>query len=95
MNYRNFVEILNVSNQVGRFYGQKDDESITKWKLISPGSLVMTNVETYEADDSKAELNIITPTGENRNKLIYIIVGISCLSLLVGGIILIKQKLTD
>ena len=95
MSYRNFVEILNVSNQVGRFYGQKDDESITKWKLISPGSLVMTNVETYEADDSKAELNIITPTGENRNKLIYIIVGISCLSLLAGGIILIKKKLTD
>lgn len=95
MNYENYVEVLKASNAVGRFYGQRDEESSIKWKLISPGSLVIGKTETYEIDDSKAKLNIIPPTGENKNMIIYTIVGISCLSMVVVGIILIKKKVLD
>ena len=94
MNYENYVEVLKASNEVGRFYGQRDETS-GKWKLISPGSLVIGNEKTYEIDDSKAKLNIIPPTGENKNMIIYTIVGISCLSMVVVGIILIKKKVLD
>lgn len=95
MNYENYVEVLKASNAVGRFYGQKDEASGIKWKLISPGSLVIKDANTYEIDDSKAKLNIIPPTGENKNMIIYTIVGISCFSMLVVGIILIKKKVLD
>ena len=94
MNYENYVEVLEASNAVGRFYGQRDETS-GKWKLISPGSLVIGKEGTYEIDDSKAKLNIIPPTGENKNMIIYTIVGISCLSMVVVGIILIKKKVLD
>lgn len=95
MNYKNYAEILIASNDVGRFYGQEDAGSITNWKLISPGSLVTTDATTYEVDDDRVDINIIPPTGDNQNIVIYTVIGISCLSLLVVGIVLIKKKVLD
>ena len=83
MNYDNKVEFYNVQNNVGRFYDG------------TPGNNGDPNAETepdHNRETFRAEILIIPPTGQAR---IYYAIGISCLVLLVGGIILIKKKVLD
>ena len=98
MLYKNYAEVLKVTNSVGRFYGQINDESGNKWKNTTPGNFDPTKVkETSEEDNNNgptAELSIIPPTGYDENKyVIGSIIGIGCLSLLVVGIVFIKKKI--
>ena len=90
--YKNNAELLEVSNSVGRFYGEEDQSSkITKWKLITPGNLNIA-IGPQEIDEAIARVAIVPPTGQTR---IYYVIGISCLVILLGGIILIKKKVLD
>lgn len=100
MVFDNYTELIKVSNPVGRFYGEMTDG---KWTLRTPGNFNITDEDTRkitnESDNSNynrkvrnAKLIIIPPTGESR---IYYVIGISCLIILLGGIILIKKKVLD
>lgn len=90
--YKNNVELLQVSNSVGRFYGEKDStRKITKWKLITPGNLDIS-IGPQEIDEAIARVAIVPPTGQTR---IYYVLGINCLVILLGGIIFIKKKVLD
>ncbi len=60
-----------------------------------PGNYVPGTGET-EPDDSTSETVIVTPnTGENRNFIILISVGVASLALLGAGIIFIKKKVLN
>ena len=51
------------------------------------------NNPTHEVDDDLAETVTITaPTGENRNYIPFIILGITSLTMISVGIIMIKRK---
>lgn len=92
MNFDNYTELIKVSNSVGRFYGEMKPE----WTIITPGNFNIKDItNTNEADNSnKAQLTIIPPTGEE-NIVIYSVIGIACLVMLIGGIILIKKFVLD
>ena len=98
MSYDNKVEFLGVYNSVGRFYYANDADN--KKGLITygvPGNNKFTDEDKNDPDNNseeprRAEIDIIPPTGQAR---IYYAIGISCLVLLVGGIILIKKKVLD
>ena len=57
------------------------------------GNYVPGNSTTYESDNDEKIIVITGPTGENKNYLPYVILGISGLITLVAGIILIKKKM--
>lgn len=85
MTYDNKVEFYNVENPVGRFY------------YDTPGNYGDDGrIEDPEMDENREQrraiLIIVPPTGQTR---IYYAIGISCLVLLVGGIVLIKKKVLD
>lgn len=90
LQYENRAEILTLSNQVGRFNGKFDTESkVSKWEITTPG-----NLESGENDQDEATLSITPPTGGNvGNIVIYAVIGICCLVVLAGGIIVIKKRL--
>lgn len=84
--FDNNVELIQVENPVGRFYGWM--QTTTQWKLATPGNYTFEN-ETSECDNDDETLIVMPSTGQNR---IYYILGITCLLTLVGGIYLIKKK---
>lgn len=94
MIYNNYAEVLKVSNSVGRFYGQINEDSSNKWKLTIPGNFNPNNPKNSPEDDTdKVIITIIPPTGQDMNQYVVLsVIGIGCLSLLVGGIVLIKKK---
>ncbi len=57
------------------------------------GNYVPGNSTTYESDNDEKIIVITGPTGENKNYLPYVILGISGLITLAAGIILIKKKM--
>ena len=82
--YENYAEIIKVSNDVGKFYNG------------TPGNFLLTNIEnTHENDDNakdnRAKITLVPSTGDNT--IIYYIVGIVSLSIVAGGIVLIKKKI--
>ena len=91
--FDNHTELITVSNSVGRFYGEMSNG---KWKSTIPGNYNIDNKDTSESDNNdygrnrKAQLIIIPSTGQKR---IYYALGIGCLLILVGGIVIIKKKL--
>ena len=58
----------------------------------TPGNYVPGNSETEESDDDTVLVTITSPTGEDRNYVPYIILGISTLIILGAGVIFIKKK---
>lgn len=90
--YENYTEILSSTSDVGRFYGEEIGEN---WKNYTPGNYDLTN-DTHESDDngydhiSRATLTIVPPTG-SENHVIYYIIGISCLIVIAGGVVIIKK----
>lgn len=95
--FENYVELIEVCNSVGRFYGVQDGDN---WKYETPGNFDLTQEEegkklNINESDTNSDINpskvtIMPPTGDN--KIYYYIIGISCLVILVGGIIIIKKK---
>lgn len=79
--YENYTEIIGASNDGGKFYG---DET----KNYTPGNFNFTD-DTHESDDSFVKFTIVPSTGDN--SIIYYIVGISCLIVIAGGVIIIKK----
>lgn len=103
MTYDNKVEFLNVYNSVGRFYesnaGKTTDGLIlhgtpgnNRFDTDDPGSEDKKDPDNNNEEPRRAEIIVIPPTGQVR---IYYAIGISCLVLLVGGIVLIKKKVLD
>ena len=91
--YSNYVEIIEVLNSTGRFYGEMKDD---KWQTDTPGNFYLRdgeeqNVEIDNNRGRKSIVSIIPSTGENKSYYYYII-GISALAILVGGIVIIKKK---
>ena len=90
--YENYIEILSSTSDVGRFYGEEINGS---WKNYTPGNYDLTN-DTHESDDngydhiSRAKFTIVPPTGSD-NHVIYYIIGISCLIVIAGGVVIIKK----
>ena len=90
--FENYVELIEVYNSVGRFYGVQDGDN---WKYETPGNFDGTSRANLEESDTNSKTNpskvtIMPPTGDN--KIYYYIIGISSLVILVGGIIIIKKK---
>ena len=90
--FENYVELIEVYNSVGRFYGVQDGDN---WKYETPGNFDVTSRANLEESDTNSKTNpskvtIMPPTGDN--KIYYYIIGISSLVILVGGIIIIKKK---
>lgn len=103
MTYDNKVEFLNVYNSVGRFYqsnaGKTTDGLIlhgtpgnNRFDTTEPDSEDKKDPDNNNEEPRRAEIIIVPPTGQTR---IYYAIGISCLVLLVGGIVLIKKKVLD
>ena len=91
--YSNYVEIIEVLNSTGRFYGEMKDD---KWQTDTPGNFYLRdgeeqNVEIDNNRGRKSIVSIIPSTGEDKSYYYYII-GISALAILVGGIVIIKKK---
>lgn len=99
MLYENYAEVLTASNDVGRFYGQKAEDTGNKWKVITPGNFNPKDPETTSEEDNntnnRSKLSIIPPTGSNKDVVIYGVIGTTCLLILFGGIVLIKKKVLD
>ena len=61
--------------------------------VSTPGNYNPTKEETYEPDSAYAEELIVTgPTGENRNYISFIIIGLVSLGIILVGTIIIKKK---
>ena len=98
--YDNYTELIQVSNPVGRFYGQMLDG---KWKYNTPGNFDIKTAETIAAttenDNSsynrpahrQPKLVIVPPTGESTRTIYITIIVLACITL-AGGIILIIKK---
>lgn len=86
---KNFAEVVSVSNDVGKFYGGVVNDT---WKNMTPGSLQLSDYKgTSELDNNQypAELAVVTSTGDST--MVYYILGITCLGIIICGIILIKK----
>ena len=71
-----------------KFY--EDNENSEKPR-ITPGNFDITKpTETHESDDDSVRITIVPPTGVEK-VVIYSAIGVSCLIILAGGIILIKK----
>lgn len=97
--FDNYVELIQVSNPVGRFYGNMVG---TTYTYMTPGNFNVTTKIKDESDNSNynrqvkrnAQVIIIPPTGV-KEKIQYVSIGVGCLILLAGGIWLIKKKVLD
>ena len=78
LTYENDVEIIKLK-------GRKTIDSV-------PGNYDPTTNSPDEADDDSVILTITGPTGENRQYIIYGIIGITLLVIIGVGIIIIKRK---
>ena len=58
----------------------------------TPGNYVPGDNTTYENDDDTVNIVITGPTGENRNYLPYVLLGISSFIIIAAGVIFIKKK---
>ena len=58
----------------------------------TPGNYVPGDSTTYEDDDDTVNIVITGPTGENRNYLPYVLLGISSFIIIAAGVIFIKKK---
>lgn len=90
--FDNYVELVKISNSVGRFYGQMNNNT---WELKTPGNFDVTTLENIKEIDTNsnsknARVTIVPPTG--KNTVFYYMIGISCLMILVAGIVIIKKK---
>ena len=56
---------------------------------MTPGNLNPYSGETHENDDDNEKLAIIPSTGDST--IVYYILGITCLGIIICGIILIKK----
>ena len=87
---KNYAEAVKVSNSVGRFYGGIVN---SKWVNMTPGNLQVSSDtaidESHELDDDGVEVVVVPSTGDNT--IIYYILGITCLGIIVCGIVLIKK----
>ncbi len=87
---KNYAETVKVSNSVGRFYGGIVN---SKWVNMTPGNLQVSSdtvINKYhELDDDGVEVVVVPSTGDNT--IIYYILGITCLGIIVCGIVLIKK----
>lgn len=77
-NFDNDIEVNTLKNK-------KIEDSI-------PGNYVPGDSTTYEKDNDTVNIVITGPTGENRNYLPYVLLGISLFIILATGIIFIKKK---
>ena len=104
MQYDNKVEILGLTNEIGRFNGQVDtDLAVLKWKLTTPGNFDPTQTPTendesyrgYANSNRRASLSVLPPEGGNQGniRVICIIVGISCLVVIAVSIVIIKKNI--
>ena len=60
--------------------------------ITTPGNYVPGNSSTKEVDDSTSEsVTILPPTGLSTNYIAYITLTLSCLGILISGIVLIKK----
>ena len=68
------------------------------FKLETPGNFNIKEIEnTTESDNNdykRSQAIILPPTGA-KDVIIYILIGLGCLIILSGGIILIKKKVLD
>lgn len=91
--FDNHIEIIEVENSVGRFYGEMKNSRT--WKSNTPGNYNMNNVSnTNELDNNRyvrSRIIILEPTGIQKI-VIYSVIGVICLTILAGGILLIKKK---
>ena len=87
---KNYAEVVKVSNSVGRFYGGIVN---SEWVNMTPGNLQVSSDtaidESHELDDDGVEVVVVPSTGDNT--IIYYILGITCLGIIVCGIVLIKK----
>ena len=88
----NYSEVVSISNDVGRFYGENRNGI---WGKVTPGNFNLEKVsDTHESDDntknSRAELTVIPPTGDNN--VVYYVIGLSCLIIITAGIVIIKKR---
>ena len=87
---KNYAEAVKVSNSVGRFYGGIVN---SKWVNMTPGNLQVSSDTaidgSHELDDDGVEVVVVPSTGDNT--IIYYILGITCLGIIVCGIVLIKK----
>ena len=87
---KNYAEVVKVSNSVGRFYGGIVN---SKWVNMTPGNLQVSSDTaingSHELDDDGVEVVVVPSTGDNT--IIYYILGITCLGIIVCGIVLIKK----
>ena len=91
---KNYAEAVKVSNSVGRFYGGIVND---KWVNMTPGNLQVSSDTAIEksselddnGDSNSAEVVVVPSTGDNT--IIYYILGITCLGIIVCGIVLIKK----
>lgn len=87
---KNYAEAVKVSNSVGRFYGGIVN---SEWVNMTPGNLQVSNDtaidKSHELDDDGVEVVVVPSTGDNT--IIYYILGITCLGVIVCGIVLIKK----
>ena len=87
---KNYAEAVKVSNSVGRFYGGIVN---SEWVNMTPGNLQVSSDtaidESHELDDDGVEVVVVPSTGDNT--IIYYILGITCLGIIVCGIVLIKK----
>ena len=91
---KNYAETVKVSNSVGRFYGGIVND---KWVNMTPGNLQVSSDTAIEksselddnGDSNSAEVVVVPSTGDNT--IIYYILGITCLGIIVCGIVLIKK----
>lgn len=106
--FDNHVELIQVTNPIGRFYGNtyntegkvnRVSSSNGEWKYETPGNYNLTKVGNTdcknEGDNNayiRAQSTIVPPLGET-NIAIYVAVGFGSLLILAGGIILIKKKI--
>ena len=91
---KNYAEAVKVSNSVGRFYGGIVN---SEWVNMTPGNLQVSSDTAIEksselddnGDSNSAEVVVVPSTGDNT--IIYYILGITCLGIIVCGIVLIKK----
>lgn len=89
MTYDNDAEVIELENEPN-----KDTNS----NESTPGNYVPTYGGSYayenqgEGDDSYKEITVTVPTGENKNYIPYIIMGVSGFIILAAGVIFIKKK---
>ena len=64
--------------------------TLTPQSICHSGSYIVRDMETSEADDASAIVSLYTSTGENKNLIIYFMVGTGLLVISVG-IFVIKK----